>query len=230
MLTKSCQARRKKHTPVETPTKPPATRARQMHLVPAYVRNLEPHLRMHVAMPAQHAQPLPKPGRNSPRPAQPAGKARKLFAHKRPSSVVIFCDKDAAPWTGSLFDKAIKGRQSYNACSEQSLLCLFQTSLHIPGALWRLSRLCSVSIGKNDHRRALFAHKCRVTRRRTFKKEAHARPPDRHTARSQYCQTPGCQIGKSLGRQAANISTPLCRPAMMAHSRQTTRKTARILE
>ena len=201
-----------------------------MHLVPAYVRNLEPHLRQHVAMPAQHAQPLPNPGRNSPRPAQPAGKARKLFAHKRPSSVVIFCDKDAAPWTGSLFDKAIKGRQSYNACSEQSLLCLFQTSLHIPGALWRLSRLCSVSIGKNDHRRAPFAHNCRVTRRRTFKKEAHARPPDRHTARSQYCQTPGCQIGKSLGRQAANISTPLCRPAMTAHSRQTTRNTARILE
>ena len=175
-----------------------------MHLVPAYVRNLEPHLRQHVAMPAQHAQPLPKPGRNSPRPAQPAGKARKLFAHKRPSSVVIFCDKDAVPWTGSLFDKAIKGRQSYNACSEQSLLCLFQTSLHIPGALWRLSRLCSVSIGKNDHHRALSAHKCRATRRRAFKRETHARspghqatrPPGRHTARSQYCQTPGYQIGK----------------------------------
>ena len=113
MLTKSCQARTiskpdDKHTPVETPTKPPATRARQMHLVPAYVRNLEPHLRMHVAMPAQHAQPLPKPGRNLPRPAQPADKARKLFARKRPSSVVIFCDKDAAPWAGGLFDKAIK--------------------------------------------------------------------------------------------------------------------------
>ena len=187
-----------------------------MHLVPAYVRNLEPHLRQHVAMPAQHAQPLPNPGRNSPRPAQPAGKARKLFVHKRPSSVVIFCDKDAAPWTGSLFDKAIKGRQSYNACSEQSLLCLFQTSLHIPGALWRLSRLCSVSIGKNDHRRALFAHKCRATRRRAFKRETHARSPGHQATRSPDRNTARHQATKSASSQAANISTPLCRPIMTA--------------
>ena len=178
-----------------------------MHLVPAYVRNLEPHLRQHVAMPAQHAQPLPKPGRNSPRPAQPAGKARKLFAHKRPSSVVIFCDKDAVPWTGSLFDKAIKGRQSYNACSEQSLLCLFQTSLHIPGALWRLSRLCSVSIGKNDHHRALSAHKCRATRRRAFKRETHARSPGHQATRSPYRQIAILPDTRLPNRQVARLPT-----------------------
>ncbi|MDM8287767.1 hypothetical protein QUW41_00380 [Slackia piriformis] len=144
--------------------------------------------------------------------------------------MVIFCDKDADLRVERLFDKATKGWQSHNSCSEQSLLRLFQISLHIPGVLWRLSRLCPVFIGKNDHHRALFAHKYRATRRRTFKREARATPAGRHTAKSQYRQTPGHQIGKSLGRQAANISTPLCRPAMTAHSRHTTHNAARILE